>query len=162
MSSTDTIVRTTGRSLIADELFTRLSERIATDHPDIDRGLAERIMDQASAFLAAVGSRAGEKLSPSKLVDIGWHTFILYTREYADYCERVAGGFIHHEPHDTPGAAGDTTCSVARTLAAISAAGYVPDAELWAAGDSAKCSDCSGSGANGDENTEGRIPPPVH
>jgi hypothetical protein len=31
-------------------------------------------------------------------VDDLWHTFILFTREYATFCEEVAGGFIHHEP----------------------------------------------------------------
>jgi hypothetical protein len=160
MSCTDTIVHNTGRSLIPDGLFFRLSARITANHHDIDQASAERIMDQALAFLATVGCHTG-KLSPSEPVDIGWHTFILYTREYAEFCGHVAGRFIHHEPHDdAPRQGACQSSGVARTLAAIKAAGYVTDPELWA--DNAKCSDCSGSGANGDENTEGRIPPPIH
>lgn len=159
MTGTDVIVRNTGRSLIPDGLFARLSARITTEHPDIDQVAAERIMDQTAVFLATVGSHT-EKLSPSALVDIGWHTFILHTREYAEFCRRVTGRFIHHEPHDTPHRGTGQSNNVARTLAAIEAAGYRTDTNLWTL--TARCSDCSGSGANGDENTEGRIPPPSH
>lgn len=31
-------------------------------------------------------------------VDRLWHTFITFTREYAAFCEQVAGRFIHHVP----------------------------------------------------------------
>lgn len=160
MTTTETIVRNTGRSLVPGALFERLSARIVAEHPDIDRPMAERIMDQALAFLATVGRNTGE-LSPSEQVDIAWHTFVLHTREYADFCSRIAGCFIHHEPHDdTRDQVSDSSASLIRTLAAITAAGFVTDPELWAV--TAKCSDrCSGSGQDGNENTETQIPPPV-
>lgn len=31
-------------------------------------------------------------------IDNVWHTFLLFTREYAAFCESVAGRFIHHVP----------------------------------------------------------------
>ncbi len=31
-------------------------------------------------------------------VDELWHTFIIFTREYAQFCRSVAGHFIHHVP----------------------------------------------------------------
>jgi hypothetical protein len=34
----------------------------------------------------------------SKDVDNLWHTFILFTKEYAEFGQRFAGKFIHHEP----------------------------------------------------------------
>lgn len=37
----------------------------------------------------------------SKEVDEVWHTFILFTRDYAAFCEDVFGYFVHHQP-DTP------------------------------------------------------------
>jgi hypothetical protein len=91
MSSVDTITCRTGRSLIPAEQFDRLTARITAEHHDIDQANAERIMDQALAFLAAAGTDTDEPLSPATLVDVGWHTFILYTREYAEFCDRVAG-----------------------------------------------------------------------
>lgn len=54
-------------------------------------------MDQALAFLIACANTP-RPLAPSAEVDLGWHTFLLYTNEYADFCERIAGRFIHHRP----------------------------------------------------------------
>jgi len=35
---------------------------------------------------------------PSRHVDAAWHRHILFTREYRDCCERIAGRMIHHRP----------------------------------------------------------------
>lgn len=32
------------------------------------------------------------------LLDEMWHTFLLFTREYSDYCAANLGGFVHHAP----------------------------------------------------------------
>ncbi|WP_233513412.1 hypothetical protein [Micromonospora craterilacus] len=70
----------TGRALVSDELFAQLTARIARNHPELAAELPGRIMDQALAFLAACAT-ATEPLGPSDLVDIGWHAFLLHTRE---------------------------------------------------------------------------------
>ncbi|WP_214110362.1 hypothetical protein [Acrocarpospora catenulata] len=44
----------------------------------------------------------GVGLAPSERVDIGWHTFLMYTRDYAAFCQTVAGRIIHHQPDDDP------------------------------------------------------------
>ena len=31
-------------------------------------------------------------------IDWMWHTFLLFTMDYADFCERYAGFFLHHFP----------------------------------------------------------------
>jgi hypothetical protein len=75
------------------------------------------------------------------LVDLGWHAFILYTAEYAAFCDRVAGRFIHHSPDDVPAPEGISAVPIAATVKAIRAAGFVVDDELWVgAGVSADCS----------------------
>lgn len=35
---------------------------------------------------------------PLHFIDIGWHEFILFTKEYANFCESNFGFFIHHNP----------------------------------------------------------------
>jgi hypothetical protein len=151
------IERATGRSLLSEDLFERLVWRIAAKEK-VDQALAERIMDQGLAFLGACASDHAEPLVPSELVDIGWHTFILYTQDYADFCDRVAGRFIHHTPHDDTSDQGARQAdSSARILAAIEAAGYITDPDLWAG----TTQDCSASGKDGNENTETQIPPPI-
>jgi hypothetical protein len=139
------------RDLVPTPLFRRLVSRIVLDH-QLDHQLAERIMTEALAFLRACGANPDVPLSPSLQVDIGWHTFILYTREYAEFCQRVAGRFIHHLPDDEDTDGADDLSGVdeaalvrQRTLAALAAAGHTVDLDLW--GLNAKCEgDTSGEG----------------
>ncbi len=35
-------------------------------------------------------------------IDQMWHVFLLYTRDYADYCERFFGEYLHHQPDLVP------------------------------------------------------------
>ena len=42
-----------------------------------------------------------EKLSPSDLIDIFWHTHILDTKSYYDYCINKFGKIVHHNPSDS-------------------------------------------------------------
>jgi hypothetical protein len=83
-------------------------------------------MDQALAFLGACARRHNQPLAPNELVDIGWHTFILYTRGYAQFCDQITGRFLHHTPADEydPTASGPAArATLARTMTAIEAAG---------------------------------------
>ena len=65
------------------------------------------------------------------MVDIGWHTFILYTRDYSDFCQRVAGRYLHHAPSDVSGT-DNPTGAVSATLAALRAHHLPVDELLWA------------------------------
>ncbi len=35
---------------------------------------------------------------PSQIVDVLWHEFILFTREYEQFCKQGLGTFLHHVP----------------------------------------------------------------
>lgn len=86
------------RDTVDAELWDRLVGRIVADH-HLDQADAEQAMEQGLAFLLRCATST-EPLSPTETEDIGWHTFILYTRAYAQWCEQHAGRFIHHEPLD--------------------------------------------------------------
>ncbi|MET7945892.1 hypothetical protein [Micromonospora sp. NPDC005324] len=133
----------TGRELVSDELFTRLSARIAHDHPELAPHLLPRILDQALAFLGACAV-AAEPIGPSALVDIGWHAFILHTQDYAQFCHRIAGRFIHHEPEPTPDddVPQPIGAPISRTVNAMRAAGFIVDAALWTNEGVAECTQC--------------------
>lgn len=146
MSSIST-ERIVGRSLVDPALFRRLVARIVKDE-GMDQALAERVMDQALAYLGACAVNPGAGLAPSGLVDVGWHTFILYTREYAEFSRAVAGRFLHHTPTDD-----DTPVkgvSIAATVAIIEASGYAVDTELWS-----MSADCSEGGGHDGSDTSG-------
>jgi len=38
--------------------------------------------------------------SPSKVLDVVWHEHFGFTKDYAAYCQRVNGSFIHHKPSE--------------------------------------------------------------
>lgn len=136
--------RPSGRSLVSPELFSRLVRRIMIDDK-LAEDLAERITDQALAFLCACADNLGAPLAPSALVDIGWHTFLLHTKDYAVFCDRIAGRFLHHIPVDpgAPSVAGETAReTLTRTVATIEAAGFAADPELWPRSTVSSCTGC--------------------
>jgi hypothetical protein len=89
---------------------------------------------------------------PSKQVDIGWHTFLMYTREYSDFCQQLGGRFIHHCPNDGEVVnAGNSS----ETVEFMKSVGVVFDQEMWLG--SGQCtSSCHPSGdcGNGDCNSD--------
>ncbi|MFB9684193.1 glycine-rich domain-containing protein [Amycolatopsis plumensis] len=145
------------RSLIPGALFDRLTDRIA-DTDDLPHALAERIVDQTLAFLCACATERGSGLAPSPLVDLGWHAFILHTKEYAEFCDRVAGGYIHHVPEpDRDTSIAHRYAELTRAVSAIASAGFPVDPDLWSLR-AANCSSgddgCRASGKDGNENTD--------
>lgn len=63
----------------------------------VNNEAAEAIFGETKTFLWE--SAQGRKpTNPTKLVDEGWHAFILHTKDYADYCTQYLGRFIHHVP----------------------------------------------------------------
>ncbi|MCW2948527.1 MAG: hypothetical protein JWR24_5244 [Actinoallomurus sp.] len=145
MTGEATLGRRAPESLIPATLFSRLVGRIVRD-ANVDRQLAERIMRQALAFLLACARNPDTPLAPSRTVDKGWHAFILHTREYADFCQDVAGRFIHHAPDDEPdGDRIDTAARTEMTVDVMRQTGLPVDEELWSghqASCSSKCQGC--------------------
>lgn len=130
------------RELVSTELLGSLSLRVQDDE-GTDPETAGRIVDQALGFLLACALNPGLRLAPSRRVDAGWHAFILHTREYAEFCDRVAGEFIHH----VPAAAGEDGGGYAAVAAtdAMRAAGIPVDEDLWACGHAdceSRCHQC--------------------
>lgn len=136
-ANTIELVTLDNKRLVDDELWNRLVGRIVKDE-NIERPLAERIMDQALAFLALCAKDPAGQFSPSSLVDIGWHTFILYTKAYASFCDRVNGQLIHHDPSDIEGADYGTG-NITRTVIALKSHGFTVDEMLWEANEPARC-----------------------
>ena len=121
-----------GQGLLTPALARKLVKRVHKDWrllvPLTDE-LAEQIVDQTAVFLAAVHKSDGP-LTPSTLVDQGWHAFVIHTRDYREYCAEKYGCFIDHNPTDNHQAA-EPVALLARTTNAIEAAGYRVIPELW-------------------------------
>lgn len=131
------------RELVHPVLYDRLVNRVVDDEC-VTREAAELIIDGALGFLKMCADYPDQNFAPSKPVDIGWHTFILYTKAYAGFCQRVAGRFIHHEPADNP-MQSSSGMSIGDTTAFMDKHGISYNPVLWTA--TAFC-DARGGGGN--------------
>ncbi|MEV0636961.1 hypothetical protein AB0I77_18775 [Streptomyces sp. NPDC050619] len=131
-----------GRSLVTAPEFDILATFCADEY-GLERCVAERIVDQALALVFVMGSTGeGTVMAPSQQVDPGWHTLILHTSWYADWCERSFGHFLHHQPNSKVRTRGLMVDVVGK----IRAAGFEVDERLW--GTAAECNapTCCGDG----------------
>lgn len=72
-----------------------------------DEGLTEEIAREhereLKRFLALCAMNPSAHYGMRGPIDEIWHTFIMFTREYAQFCEHVSGRFIHHVPETGKG-----------------------------------------------------------
>jgi hypothetical protein len=74
-------------------------------------GLRQYFLACLSAQRSAIAKEVG---MPSKAVDAAWHEFIVLTKEYAAFCDKAFGRYLHHTPKammETP-----TSAALANTL----------------------------------------------
>jgi hypothetical protein len=135
-------------------LWDRLVGRIVKDE-EMSRHDAELIMNEAIGFLLLISRSDKGSFSPSDLVDIGWHKFMIYSREYTEFCavnnldndENGVGRYIHHSPNDVVGV-DYPDGAVARTVAAMQVHGIAFNPAIWPEG--ASCAGGPGTCAGGD------------
>jgi hypothetical protein len=63
---------------------------------------AQRVDEAVTEFrkyMALIALGHAELGMHSSDVDEIWHNFILFTREYAEFCQRICGHMIHHRPN---------------------------------------------------------------
>jgi hypothetical protein len=76
-----------------------LLDKLGQKHPALageDTALISRGLRQF--FLAYLLGGKKFVAMPSRIVDDLWHEFILYTREYEQFCAKAFGRFMHHTP----------------------------------------------------------------
>lgn len=136
-ASSDTVTRDP-RDYVSPEVWARQIALLVRDWP-FDEVMAERLFGQAIAYLITAMEKHGQQLEIGcgYLVDIAVHAFILDTANYAAFCDKYFGRFLHHIPEIDRKADG----SVERTAKIIAANGFAVDWSLWKA-DYAKCTPC--------------------
>ena len=82
-----------------------LLERLHKKRPDLslkDQQLVARALRQF--FLVYLKSGFKHISMPSQVVDDLWHEFILYTKNYEQFCQKAFGRYMHHTPAAVLGA----------------------------------------------------------
>jgi hypothetical protein len=94
-------------NFIRSYMFPRgLFEKLVRARPGLevkDQQLVARALRQF--FLAYHRGGYRRVAMPSQVVDELWHEFILFTRDYQDFCRTAFGRFLHHTPATALGAA---------------------------------------------------------
>lgn len=122
------------RTLVSEAFFTRLSRRVAKT-TGLDQETAETITDQALAYLATAAQKpaGAPTLYMSADVDPAWHEFLHYTFEYDAFFATRGWPKVHHNPCDGDKVYPPQEEALPPTVAAIRAAGYHVEPELWKA-----------------------------
>jgi hypothetical protein len=83
-----------------DDIVSRFMESY-----DVPLAEAEELFEDTKKWLWLVaiskhieGAPHMEITTAMLIVDKMWHTFILFTRDYCNYCEKYLGRYIHHLP----------------------------------------------------------------
>lgn len=94
-------VSTTRRSAFIREYKFPITIRnkVAQVYPHLSHSeLDQVIRGLRDYFHISTLSRRKIVAMPSQVVDVAWHEFILFTRDYARFCTKALGRFLHHTP----------------------------------------------------------------
>ncbi|MEC5384362.1 hypothetical protein VVD49_01435 [Uliginosibacterium sp. H3] len=76
-----------------------LFERLQKHHPQLTLKDCQLVSKGLRQFFLAYLKGGRQYVSmPSQVADDLWHEFILYTRNYQQFCRKAFGGFLHHTP----------------------------------------------------------------
>ena len=86
-----------------------LSDVLDYEHPALTQRLQRKLkiseaeslqlFHDTKLFLFICGVNTDRGYVPPKAIDNGWHEFLLYTEDYANFCDRYFGRFLHHRPY---------------------------------------------------------------
>lgn len=78
--------------------FSFLKEKFQTSFPCDEEEFRE-IVAEFKNFMKLVYLQDQPLAMIGKGVDEFWHTFLIFTPQYAEFCDNIFGEFIHHQPH---------------------------------------------------------------
>jgi len=76
-----------------------LIKRVKEKHNYLnDRDMAKVVRATRDYFYICKQAKGKMVAMPSEIVDVFWHEFILFTKEYELFCKKGMGHFLHHTP----------------------------------------------------------------
>jgi hypothetical protein len=76
-----------------------IREKVAEVYPQLSTTEVNEVLRGLKEYFY-ICNVAGEKFvsMPSQVVDVAWHEFILFTKQYQIFCSKAFGRFLHHVP----------------------------------------------------------------
>lgn len=77
-----------------------ISKKVSETYPHLSDQQINQVMEGLRDYFHIINMAPKNKMvaMPSQVVDVAWHEFILFTEEYARFCRKALGRFIHHTP----------------------------------------------------------------
>jgi len=77
----------------------KITQKICETYPHLNEQQANEVIGHLREYFH-ICHIAGKKMvaMPSQVVDVAWHEHILFTQEYANFCRKALGRFLHHTP----------------------------------------------------------------
>lgn len=74
-------------------------DAVQKKYPHLDRKQLIQVEDNLREYFHLCRVAGNTMVSmPSQAVDEAWHAFILFTRQYEEFCQQAFGRFLHHTP----------------------------------------------------------------
>jgi hypothetical protein len=87
------------RFIYAFEFSVSIKQKVSNKYPHLSNTQIDRVFDSLrSFFLISYKAKRKPVAMPSQVVDVAWHEFILFTKQYETFCKRAMGRFLHHTP----------------------------------------------------------------
>jgi hypothetical protein len=91
-------------------------DRFRQKHPDLNRAQETLVRDGLQQYFQICQRARGRFVSmPSQVVDDLWHEFILFTRDYRNFCRNAFGRYLHHTPVEAMSSPHLATAGIRRT-----------------------------------------------
>ena len=77
----------------------RVRDKVAEHYPHLSGPQLDDVMTGLREYFH-ICNLAGRRMvaMPSQVVDVAWHEFLLFTRQYRDFCKQGLGRFLDHTP----------------------------------------------------------------
>lgn len=77
-----------------------VSKKVKQTYPHLNDGDVQHVVEGLRNYFHLINDAGKDTMvsMPSQAVDVAWHEFILDTKAYAIFCDRVFKRFIHHTP----------------------------------------------------------------
>jgi len=77
----------------------RVYDKVLSTYPHLSESDVQKVIKALKDYFVICNDTNLSMTSmPSQVVDVAWHEFILFTREYHEFCNNSFGKYLHHKP----------------------------------------------------------------
>ncbi len=77
----------------------KISEKVLETYPHLTEPQLNKVINGLREYFHICNIAGNRMVSmPSQAVDIAWHEYILFTKQYEIFCKKSLGRFLHHTP----------------------------------------------------------------